>query len=413
MTPIPGQEFWHRNTNRRCTTPRSRAERATIVAFVVTPLAYADYALAGKLLSGWTWLIILTATIPIVLTEPIDRRAARLLMPYALFLLLPIVSLSWASELMSSIETAVQLAIVPVGYLVGWRLKRTWITLEELGRVMVAIVVCATLLSLATTGGSRTISGAGLSVRYAGMSLVVVIILLGVSASWRLTVLAGIIALSVTMATGSRMASAVLVLVLISTPSIVENRRRWLAVVVACAVGTTLLTSTAAFRERFFFSDDATLRDLFVMSNEVNTAGRTRVWPELVDGCAQESLLGGGVGNASELTYRLSFHQLTHPHNEYLRIYCDHGYVGSILFWGFFFAAACRAAVGAKYSRHTRIHGAALQLVFAFALFSFTDNPLLYTTVMMFPLSFVLGVSDSVRLRTMGPRRPMVVSKET
>ena len=172
------------------------------------------------------------------------------------------------------------------------------------------------------------------------------------------------------------------------------------ALVVGVQVLLTLLvvavSNTPAFRTRFFFNEEATLTDVVTLSDQLNTAGRRELWPELVKRCSPAAMTGLGISSSNALSVKLS--GLDHPHNEYLRVYCDEGWIGSILIWSFFAWATVRSWRGALEGQDTSLHAAAGQLTLALLLFAITDNPLDYTALFMAPMAVILGLSDRALL---------------
>jgi hypothetical protein len=198
---------------------------------------------------------------------------------------------------------------------------------------------------------------------------------------------------------------------LLTSPSLRVHWRARLAIAAGCLLLVSAVSSTQAFRERFFFNQNATLRDAVTLSSQLNTAGRRELWPELIKACSPNSMTGLGVGTASELSTQVSG-DLDQPHNEYLRSYCDEGWGGSALLWFFFVAAGVRSWRAAFVGEDARLHASAGQIILALLLFSITDNPMTYTAHFMAPMAVVLGLSDRalvaerVRSRHAGDRPP-------
>jgi hypothetical protein len=80
------------------------------------------------------------------------------------------------------------------------------------------------------------------------------------------------------------------------------------------------------------------------------------------------------------------------PHNDYIRTYCDTGWLGIIGFWRSFVAAGVRSARLAVRGGDRQLHAGAGLLVLAFAR---TDNPMVNTAHFMIPLAIVIGLSDA------------------
>jgi O-antigen ligase len=191
---------------------------------------------------------------------------------------------------------------------------------------------------------------------------------------------------------------------LLTSPSLGLRWPGRLAIAVACVLLVVLISQTQAFKDRFFFNEDATLMDVVTLRDTLNTAGRRELWPRLLRECDQTAMTGLGVASSTPLSGELSDRTLDHPHNEYIRSYCDEGWIGSVLLWLFFFVALLRSWMGSLIARNAALHGAAGQVVLALLMFSITDNPLTYTAHFMAPLAAILGLSD--RALAEGTRSP-------
>jgi O-antigen ligase len=223
------------------------------------------------------------------------------------------------------------------------------------------------------------------------------------SPSWRRTTVLGMVALGTAAAVGSRLSSAVLLVILLTSPSLGVRRGTRLAMAAACVLLVIAVSSTPAFKNRFFFNEEATLTDAITLSNQLNTAGRRELWPELVKRCSPAAMTGLGISSSNALSVKLS--GLDHPHNEYLRVYCDEGWIGSVLLWSFFAWATVRSWRGTSAGQDTRLHAAAGQLTLALLLFAITDNPLTYTAHFLAPMAVILGLSDRALLERTSTRR--------
>jgi O-antigen ligase len=190
------------------------------------------------------------------------------------------------------------------------------------------------------------------------------------------------------------MSSLVLIIMLLTSPSLGLRWQGRVAIALACVLLVVLLSHTEAFKQRFFFNEDASLVDVLTVSNNVNTAGRRELWPLMLRACSATSITGKGIASSTPLSNQLTGGALDHPHNEYIRTYCDEGWIGSILIGLFFLAGLLRSWAGAFTRRDKALHGAAGQIVLAFLVLAITDNPLSYTAHFMAPLAAILGFSD-------------------
>ena len=112
----------------------------------------------------------------------------------------------------------------------------------------------------------------------------------------------------------------------------------------------------------------------------------------IIEAC-ESPIIGDGPG-ASALYGSQVMSGFPEPHNEYLRVWCDTGVLGSVVFWGFIALVASRALGGLRRDGPAvrRRHVATLQLLGAFLILSLTDNPL--TTAAFMPAAaFVWGRS--------------------
>jgi hypothetical protein len=374
---------------------RTRSETVLLFVFAIIPLTFIGNQILGYQMSGWSWLAVLAAVGVLVLTEPLPRRAVGTLLPYLLFLGYAALTLAWTLNFSDGVAYLTQFLVPALVYLLAWRVRVDAAFQAMLRRTCLGALAVAVLLVVVVEGGLNGPSDLRLSARPMSISLVVLFVGATLSSrSWGFTVLVGGTAVALAIATGSRMASLVLLVVLLTSPSLGLRWPGRLAIAAACVVLVVLISHTQAFKERFFFNEDATLMDVVTLRDTVNTAGRRELWPLLLRECGQTSMTGLGIASATPLSAELSGATLDHPHNEYIRSYCDEGWIGSVLIWLFFFVALVRSWMGRFIGRNTALHGAAGQVVLALLIISISDNPLIYTAHFMAPLAAILGLSD-------------------
>jgi O-antigen ligase len=375
---------------------RTRAETVLVFVFAIIPLTFIGNQVLGFQMSGWSWLLVLAAVSLLVLTEPLPRRAVGMLLPYLLFLGYACASLTWTLSFNEGVATLTQFVVPALVYLLAWRVRLGADLLRRLRKASLRGLGIAVLLAAVTVqGGLYGPLGVRLSPRPMAISLVVLFVAATLhSTSWRFTVLVGGIALAIAIATGSRMSSLVLIIMLLTSPSLGLRWQGRVAIAVACVLLVVLISHTEAFKKRFFFNEGASLVDVLTVSNNVNTAGRRELWPLMLRECSATSITGLGIASSTALSSQLSGGTLDHPHNEYIRSYCEGGWIGSILIGLFFLAGLLRSWAGAFTGRDKALHGAAGQVVLALLIFAITDNPLSYTAHFMAPLAAILGFSD-------------------
>jgi hypothetical protein len=384
---------------------RTRNETVLLFVFAIIPLTFLGNQVLGFQMSGWSWLAVLAAVSVLVLNEPLPKRAVGTLLPYLLFLGYAALTLAWTLDFNEGVAYLTQFLVPALVYLLAWRVRADDAFQAMLRRTCLRVLAIAVLLVIVVEGGLSGPLDLQLSERPMSISLVVLFVGATLSSrSWGFTVLVGGTAVAIAIATGSRMASLILLVMLLTSPSLGLRWPGRLAIAVACALLVVLVSHTQAFKERFFFNEDATLMDVLTLRDNVNTAGRRELWPLLLRECGETSMTGLGIASSTPLSGELTGGAVDHPHNEYIRSYCDEGWIGSFFIWLFFFAALLRSWTGRFVGRNAALHGAAGQVVLAFLMFSITDNPLTYTAHFMAPLAAILGLSD--RTLAEGARSP-------
>ena len=209
------------------------------------------------------------------------------------------------------------------------------------------------------------------------------------------TATVGLVGLATVVVSGSRMVSLIVLVLLVTAPGLrlPKAGRVLLAVSLVTLIG--LASTTTAFQQRWFQSDEGgTLLDLVTLE-DLQTSGRFEVWPVVAEACGF-TLFGHGAGAADTFSSTASVY-FPEPHNEYLRVWCDTGLIGSLLLWGFVASVALEAATALRH-RSTRpwAHRAALQMVAALVLLAMTDNPLTTSIPFLVPAALALGWSGGM-----------------
>lgn len=201
----------------------------------------------------------------------------------------------------------------------------------------------------------------------------------------------------VMIASLSRMASALALLLFPLSQLSLKNVWRWIqtALLVSLAlVGFNLaITHVEPLRDRFF-EGDTTLR---VGGANINVAGRGNFWQTTWNSYTESPWIGHGGGSAQELMSRSTAGEVTHPHNDYLRILHDYGAIGLGIWllgymrllwstWRFWIMADRRRDPGAP------LYLTAFLSLLVIALVMITDNIMVYVNVMA-PLGILVGAA--------------------
>lgn len=157
---------------------------------------------------------------------------------------------------------------------------------------------------------------------------------------------------------------------------------RWsrrLALVGIIGVLAIVLFNTERVQKKMFFSGQGTLTDLSLDNPDFRTTGRTTMWDAMIPEIEKNPLLGHGA-NATEPLVSLLTGGLVHPHNDWLRLLYDYGYVGTLIFIFCLIVQVLHALARAKRSSSAEktIFYAGASSFLVFIVFMFTDNIVLY-----------------------------------
>jgi O-antigen ligase len=172
--------------------------------------------------------------------------------------------------------------------------------------------------------------------------------------------------------------------------------RGWLSLTAWIVVGSAgvywATTSIAPLRERFLEGDTS----LQVGGLKINAMGRTWMWERTLDSYRQAPWIGQGSGSAQELMRSLSSN-ISHPHNDYLRILHDFGNVGLGL-WAVGMACllghSVRSWLTTANAQDAMVHLAGTLSIVGLCISMLTDNPIVYVYCMV-PLGLTVGTSIS------------------
>jgi len=129
--------------------------------------------------------------------------------------------------------------------------------------------------------------------------------------------------------TFSRTASAA-ALVLLATTTALEilhrpgHRLRAVSLAIAAILGAAIfLTRSTAAQQRMFGGDSS----LQVGGMIINASGRLTIWATVILSGSRAPIAGRGIGS-SETLLSASMEGIGHPHNDYLRVWHDMGFIG-------------------------------------------------------------------------------------
>ena len=155
-----------------------------------------------------------------------------------------------------------------------------------------------------------------------------------------------------------------------------------LMVVAIIVVGLVMYTS--AFNDRFFAGYDT--QKVNVAGMKINTSGRINLWGATIESALKRPIVGQGLGSSQQLI-ESRFPRLSHPHNDYLRVWHDLGLIGVFLLvtalgcWLWILLRAWHDAEMRR-SRAAHLELTALLLLVAMSLVMVPDNALIYSFIM-------------------------------
>ena len=176
----------------------------------------------------------------------------------------------------------------------------------------------------------------------------------------------------------TRTAIAVNGLTLPLTLAPLSTLKRVIILCLVVIVGIGIFYSPRVQR-KMFYSGQGTLEDVRWENEDFATSGRRYMWDKMWVRIDEQPLLGSGA-NASEAFISKLTNGLKHPHNDWLRLLFDFGYIGVIIFALSLLMQALHAYRMAKrtFGDISILFYAGASSILSFIIFMFTDNILLY-----------------------------------
>ena len=369
---------------------------------------------AGFTISGVLWVLQLFVGLFLLVWmvySGADLRNIGWLWPWGLWCGWIFFSLTWCDDLAArNVQEATQLSMPMVIGLIAAMAIRSRADLIRLWRayyVLFAMLACFALIFVGGLGGSEWLS---LRIRPNALAATIMgcmfLAAFPGKVFWPLAGWSG--CLLFTFLTGSRMAAAALLVIIVVHPG---YRSKWrnVGMIGVAALVAVLLFNTSVFQQRFFREDQSgTLED--VMQGEISSEGRFEAWPLIWEKAWQRPLLGAGAGSAYEYV-PIVWENMNYIHNDYLRIGFELGLVGLGLF-----AAVMLWQLAFLYRRIQQTDGI-VQTALTASWLGFwamlttctTDNTLVYNVFFMNPLFAILG--SAVALAIAEQPQPMPVKR--
>jgi O-antigen ligase len=203
--------------------------------------------------------------------------------------------------------------------------------------------------------------------------------------------------LAITVVTGSRMASLAMLALPILNPVTRHLFLKVAAVAVVVVLGIALV-STTAFQERFFHGGSGGISDILAGDLEMfDSSGRFDAWPQLLDEALKRPWFGHGVGSVHVYLPSV-WEDIAHPHNDYLRLLYEQGFIGLGLFlWAVLWQLwTLKREVRRTTGVVQQAFGAAWLGLLVFLMIAATDNPIVYHVWYMNPVFALMGAACAV-----------------
>jgi O-antigen ligase len=372
-----------------------------LVAFLGFPMAMLG-EIDNVSLGTVAWVGIIFTGVLAALVVPIEPSTLRALLPFLLFLGYGTATLVLTNDFAGGMQVLFQYATVAVAYVAGWRaLQADRRVLGTVQRLALWMLPAALIVFAKAVIDGRFSFGwlVGDGARPMVMMLSLLFLIATIGKSRRFTLLLWAALFLVAVASGGRMGTAVLGLMLVLTPAIRVKAKTRLAMIAAGLVVLSLVIQVDAIQDRLFVGrESGELADIVSLEGNFNTAGRAENWPRIAEACSGGAMFGNGAGSSALLTSQATAGNTEHPHNDYLRIYCEFGFVGSALFWSFFLLVGLRGLHLFRDRRATptesEVGAVGALAVLALLIFATTDNVVTYTATFMAAAGVLWGMSD-------------------
>nr|CRH06503.1 membrane protein of unknown function [Candidatus Magnetococcus massalia] len=177
-----------------------------------------------------------------------------------------------------------------------------------------------------------------------------------------------------------------------------------IAIIIISILVTISVFYTDRIQRSMFFSGSGSVADLSLNNVNLATSGRSYMWGIIIDEFHKSTVhrdakwFGNGANATGDLLKQYGM-RLTHPHNDWLRLLYDYGYVGVMLYVGTILFQWKYLVNKARLARETfpRLLFYASAAAFApYVLYMFSDNVWIYGAYFGNLHFFMIGVACSM-----------------
>jgi hypothetical protein len=330
------------------------------------------------------------------------------MLPFLGFLFCAAFSLLWTEDISVGLDVLGRLSALALMYFSGWTASHDDELVLRIRKVSLAwILAIAGVYFTATyiVGDLTDSLEIDRLMGAAALNLVALFIVASLGRPPGVTVAMGLIVLFVTVDADARTASLALIVLLVLAPSwVVPRRVRPVAGIVAVSLVAALLLVSIYGANWWFISGKGAIWDVATPGEELDLSGRAELWPAVVERCEGAWVVGNGVGSSSVFTRDLR-PTFSEPHNEYLRVMCDNGVLGSALLVLFVVMVGVRAVRAISRSNRPLVAAtASLQFLVSLLLLAITDIPLVAVIQFLAPMAVIWGWSDRLHASAVAMR---------
>ena len=367
-----------------------------------------EFGVAGINYTGLIWLFFLGVGLLLVFTEKAVHRDRPAAFPWAIWLAWfgwVWLSLLWCDVVDGrAVQDATQ---ITMPLLVGIAASLFVRSEKQLRSLLVCFAVTLLLLILSTTADRVGLFESDPRVMGITAALIGCTFITGWPTRWVGPIAGWAACILLTVATGSRMATLALLLVPILHPGYRSLLVRTTVMLLTAGLGVGLFY-TPVLQQRFFYEGSGTLAQLF--QGDFLGFGRFDAWPIIWEEAWQRPFLGAGVSSTFRYVPTV-WDEMTHVHNDYLKIGFEFGLVGLAIFLLVVLCQIIALKLRMRASQGTLRHAYAAGLlgVLIFLVVAATDNPLVYNLWFMNPLFALIGAAYGVD-RYGARREPTAIS---
>jgi O-antigen ligase len=348
-----------------------------VVVFALIASA-SQFSILGRQIAGWSWVVPFSFSMFMIV-----KRSSRIVFPVHIWLPWICIVVMYFAESGFSYLQRNTLLVCPI--VVGVAVSTSRITerdLEgflELARILIfallAVVVVKT--GLLFTGVFPTLTT--LAPQSITAAILCCIFAAGYSFNIKKHLLFWVLGVCIPIIALTRTAITVIGMTIPLTFASLKLRKRVIFLAIVAVMGVALFY-TERVQRKMFFSGSGTLQDLRLSNPDFFTAGRSRLWDSMIEEIRMKPIWGHGSNASEKFVLSATYGILTHPHNDWLRLLYDYGFIGTSIFAFCLVAQVIhllkRAKMAIGKSRILLYAGASSFL--PFVLLMFTDNIILY-----------------------------------